>query len=109
MRAKSYHIAYNAMAALWLSSVLLNPLVRRVINVRAESALDRFEVGLVAIGSQLHAGCEAIGHVEHEGVGREGVKHAVREMTEPKSTIIKLAEPATRWQQLTGTSERNAS
>ncbi len=49
------------------------------------------------------------GGFKKSGVGREGVKHAVREMTEPKSTIIKLAEPATRWQKLTATSERNAS
>ena len=75
----------------------------------------------LAIADKLHVGAVVINETsdiridsmpfggQESGVGREGVKHAVREMTEPKSTIIKLARPATRWQQLTGTSERNAS
>ncbi|MFE4082065.1 aldehyde dehydrogenase family protein [Paenarthrobacter sp. YIM B13468] len=72
---------------------------------------DKLHVGAVVINetSDVRIDSMPFGGFKKSGVGREGVKHAVREMTEPKSTIIKLAEPATRWQQLTGTSERNAS
>jgi glyceraldehyde-3-phosphate dehydrogenase (NADP+) len=72
---------------------------------------DKLQVGAVVINetSDVRIDSMPFGGFKKSGVGREGVKHAVREMTEPKSTIIKLAEPATRWQQLTGTSERNAS
>ena len=42
-------------------------------------------------------------------VGREGVRHAVREMTEPKNTIINLGESQARWQVLGGLTERTTS
>jgi len=34
------------------------------------------------------------GGFKKSGVGREGVRHAVREMTEPKNTIINLGQAA---------------
>jgi glyceraldehyde-3-phosphate dehydrogenase (NADP+) len=72
---------------------------------------EKLHVGAVVINetSDVRIDSMPFGGFKKSGVGREGVKHAVREMTEPKSTIIQLAEPATRWQQLTGTSERSAS
>ncbi|MGM7778849.1 aldehyde dehydrogenase family protein [Arthrobacter sp. KNU-44] len=71
---------------------------------------DKLLVGAVVINetSDVRIDSMPFGGFKKSGVGREGVKHAVREMTEPKSTIIKLTEPATGWQQLT-TAERNAS
>jgi glyceraldehyde-3-phosphate dehydrogenase (NADP+) len=72
---------------------------------------DKLHVGAVVINgtSDVRIDSMPFGGFKKSGVGREGVKHAVREMTEPKSTIINLAEPAARWQQLAGTAERNAS
>ena len=72
---------------------------------------DKLHVGAVVINetSDVRIDSMPFGGFKKSGVGREGVKHAVREMTEPKSTIIKLAEPATGWQRLTRTSERNTS
>jgi glyceraldehyde-3-phosphate dehydrogenase (NADP+) len=72
---------------------------------------DKLHVGAVVINetSDVRIDSMPFGGFKKSGVGREGVKHAVREMTEPKSTIIKLAGSATRWQQLTATSERSAS
>lgn len=71
---------------------------------------EKLDVGAVVINetSDVRIDSMPFGGFKKSGVGREGVKHAVREMTEPKSIIIKLAEPATGWQQLT-TAERNAS
>lgn len=71
---------------------------------------EKLHVGAVVINetSDVRIDSMPFGGFKKSGVGREGVKHAVREMTEPKSTIIKLAEPASGWQQLT-TAERNAS
>jgi glyceraldehyde-3-phosphate dehydrogenase (NADP+) len=71
---------------------------------------DKLHVGAVVINetSDVRIDSMPFGGFKKSGVGREGVKHAVREMTEPKSTIIKLVEPATGWQQLR-TAERNAS
>ena len=71
---------------------------------------EKLHVGAVVINetSDVRIDSMPFGGFKKSGVGREGVKHAVREMTEPKSTIINLAEPATLWQQLT-TAERNAS
>ena len=40
------------------------------------------------------------GGFKKSGVGREGVRHAVREMTEPKNTIINLGESKARWRAL---------
>jgi acyl-CoA reductase-like NAD-dependent aldehyde dehydrogenase len=48
------------------------------------------------------------GGFKKSGVGREGVKYAVLEMTEPKNTIINLAAAGPRWLQLTGRQERRA-
>ncbi|WP_142060860.1 aldehyde dehydrogenase family protein [Pseudarthrobacter sp. B4EP4b] len=72
---------------------------------------DKLHVGAVVINetSDVRIDSMPFGGFKKSGVGREGVKHAVREMTEPKSTIIKLAAPATGWQRLTRTSERNTS
>ena len=39
------------------------------------------------------------GGFKKSGVGREGVRYAVHEMTEPKNTIINLGEQP-RWQSL---------
>lgn len=77
----------------------------------AMAIADRLHVGAVVINgtSDVRIDSMPFGGFKKSGVGREGVKHAVREMTEPKSTIIKLVEPATRWQQLTGTAEGSAS
>lgn len=71
---------------------------------------EKLHVGAVVINetSDVRIDSMPFGGFKKSGVGREGVKHAVREMTEPKSTIIKLAEPASGWQQLTA-AERNAS
>ncbi len=71
---------------------------------------DKLHVGAVVINetSDVRIDSMPFGGFKKSGVGREGVKHAVREMTEPKSTIIKLAEPAAGWQQLAA-AERNAS
>lgn len=71
---------------------------------------EKLHVGAVVINetSDVRIDSMPFGGFKKSGVGREGVKHAVREMTEPKSTIIKLAEQASGWQQLT-TVERNAS
>lgn len=72
---------------------------------------DKLHVGAVVINetSDVRIDSMPFGGFKKSGVGREGVKHAVREMTEPKSTIIKLGAPATGWQRLTRTSERNTS
>ncbi|MET4538763.1 glyceraldehyde-3-phosphate dehydrogenase (NADP+) [Arthrobacter bambusae] len=70
---------------------------------------EKLHVGAVVINgtSDVRIDSMPFGGFKKSGVGREGVKHAVREMTEPKSTIIALAGTATHWQQLT--SERNES
>jgi glyceraldehyde-3-phosphate dehydrogenase (NADP+) len=72
---------------------------------------DRLHVGAVVINetSDVRIDSMPFGGFKKSGVGREGVKHAVREMTEPKSTIIKLAASDTRWHQLTGTMEASGS
>lgn len=71
---------------------------------------EKLHVGAVVINetSDVRIDSMPFGGFKKSGVGREGVKHAVREMTEPKSTIIKLAKQASAWHQLT-TAERNAS
>ena len=53
---------------------------------------DKLHVGAVVINetSDVRIDSMPFGGFKKSGVGREGVKHAVREMTEPKSTIIKL-------------------
>jgi hypothetical protein len=42
------------------------------------------------------------GGFKKSGVGREGVRYAVHEMTEPKNTIVNLGETSARWQPLDG-------
>jgi glyceraldehyde-3-phosphate dehydrogenase (NADP+) len=37
------------------------------------------------------------GGFKKSGVGREGVRYAVHEMTEPKNTIVNLGEVSPRW------------
>lgn len=69
----------------------------------AMAIADKLHVGAVVINetSDVRIDSMPFGGFKKSGVGREGVKHAVREMTEPKSTIIKLAGPDARWQKLT--------
>lgn len=61
---------------------------------------DRLHVGAVVINetSDVRIDSMPFGGFKKSGVGREGVKYAVLEMTEPKSTIINLGEPARRQQ-----------
>lgn len=69
----------------------------------------------LAIAEQLHVGAVVInetsdvridsmpfGGFKKSGVGREGVRYAVHEMTEPKSTIVNLRGSGARWQQMPG-------
>ena len=58
---------------------------------------EKLHVGAVVINetSDVRIDSMPFGGFKKSGVGREGVRHAVREMTEPKSTIINLVEPAT--------------
>jgi acyl-CoA reductase-like NAD-dependent aldehyde dehydrogenase len=76
----------------------------------------------LAIAEQLHVGAVVInetsdvridsmpfGGFKKSGVGREGVRYAVHEMTEPKSTIINLGESRARWQLLGGVADRASS
>ena len=61
----------------------------------ALSIADRFHVGAVVINetSDLRIDSMPFGGFKKSGVGREGVRYAVREMTEPKSIIISRREP----------------
>jgi glyceraldehyde-3-phosphate dehydrogenase (NADP+) len=49
------------------------------------------------------------GGFKKSGVGREGVRHAVREMTEPKNTIINIAGAPMQRQRPAATPEWSAS
>ncbi|MDF2052293.1 MULTISPECIES: aldehyde dehydrogenase family protein [unclassified Arthrobacter] len=71
---------------------------------------DRLHVGAVVINetSDVRIDSMPFGGFKKSGVGREGVRHAVHEMTEPKNTIINLTEPGPGWQQLGGPTERTA-
>jgi glyceraldehyde-3-phosphate dehydrogenase (NADP+) len=62
---------------------------------------DRLDVGAVVINetSDVRIDSMPFGGFKKSGVGREGVRYAVLEMTEPKSTIINLGEQP-RWQSL---------
>jgi glyceraldehyde-3-phosphate dehydrogenase (NADP+) len=68
---------------------------------------DRLHVGTVVINetSDVRIDSMPFGGFKKSGVGREGVKYAVLEMTEPKNTIISLGGPP-RWQQLGRLTER---
>ena len=49
------------------------------------------------------------GGFKKSGVGREGVRYAVHEMTEPKNTIVNLGESGALRQVLNGMPARTAS
>jgi acyl-CoA reductase-like NAD-dependent aldehyde dehydrogenase len=61
-------------------------------------------VGAVVINetSDLRIDSMPFGGFKKSGVGREGVRYAVHEMTEPKNTIVNLGEVSARWQLLGG-------
>ncbi len=65
---------------------------------------DRLHVGAVVINetSDVRIDSMPFGGFKKSGVGREGVRYAVHEMTEPKSTIVNLQGSGSRWQQLPG-------
>ena len=69
----------------------------------AFAVAGRLRVGSVVINetSDVRIDSMPFGGFKKSGVGREGLRHAVREMTEPKNTIINFADPAGR-QGLTG-------
>ncbi|WP_458113063.1 aldehyde dehydrogenase family protein [Arthrobacter sp. R1-13] len=69
---------------------------------------EKLHVGAVVINetSDVRIDSMPFGGFKKSGVGREGVRHAVREMTEPKNTIINLGESQARWQVLGGLTER---
>ena len=64
----------------------------------AMAVADRLHVGAVVINetSDVRIDSMPFGGFKKSGVGREGVRYAVHEMTEPKSTIINLGEQP-RW------------
>ena len=61
---------------------------------------EHLQVGAVVINetSDLRIDSMPFGGFKKSGVGREGVRYAVHEMTEPKNTIVNLAESGARWQ-----------
>ncbi|WP_120521053.1 aldehyde dehydrogenase family protein [Arthrobacter celericrescens] len=63
---------------------------------QALSIADKLHVGAVVINetSDVRIDSMPFGGFKKSGVGREGVRHAVREMTEPKNTIVNLGDPA---------------
>jgi acyl-CoA reductase-like NAD-dependent aldehyde dehydrogenase len=69
---------------------------------------DKLHVGAVVITqtSDVRIDSMPFGGFKKSGVGREGVRYAVHEMTEPKSTIINLGEQP-RWQRLGGLAENS--
>jgi hypothetical protein len=72
---------------------------------------EKLHVGAVVINetSDVRIDSMPFGGFKKSGVGREGVRHAVREMTEPKNTIINLGESKARWQVLGGLTEGASS
>lgn len=66
---------------------------------RALNIAEKLHVGAVVINetSDVRIDSMPFGGFKKSGVGREGVRYAVHEMTEPKSTIISLAEQPS-WQ-----------
>jgi glyceraldehyde-3-phosphate dehydrogenase (NADP+) len=71
---------------------------------QALAIADKLHVGAVVINetSDVRIDSMPFGGFKKSGVGREGVKYAVHEMTEPKSTIVNLGGSGARWQQLPG-------
>ncbi|MGX9901132.1 aldehyde dehydrogenase family protein [Arthrobacter sp. SA17] len=69
---------------------------------------EKLHVGAVVINetSDVRIDSMPFGGFKKSGVGREGVRHAVREMTEAKNTIINLGESKACWQVLGGLTER---
>ena len=67
----------------------------------AMAIADRLHVGAVVVNetSDVRIDSMPFGGFKKSGVGREGVKYAVLEMTEPKNTIINLGDPTSRQQQ----------
>jgi glyceraldehyde-3-phosphate dehydrogenase (NADP+) len=61
---------------------------------------EQLDVGAVVINetSDLRIDSMPFGGFKKSGVGREGVRFAVHEMTEPKNTIVNLGEVSVRWQ-----------
>ncbi|MFJ5700534.1 aldehyde dehydrogenase family protein [Arthrobacter sp. NPDC093139] len=71
---------------------------------QALAIADKLHVGAVVINetSDVRIDSMPFGGFKKSGVGREGVRYAVHEMTEPKSTIVNLGGSRARWQQLPG-------
>jgi acyl-CoA reductase-like NAD-dependent aldehyde dehydrogenase len=77
----------------------------------ALTVAEKLHVGAVVINetSDVRIDSMPFGGFKKSGVGREGVRHAVREMTEPKNTIINITGAGSRWQQLGGLPERTTA
>jgi glyceraldehyde-3-phosphate dehydrogenase (NADP+) len=74
----------------------------------ALAAADKLHVGTVVVNgtSDVRIDSMPFGGFKKSGVGREGVRHAVHEMTQPKNTIINLTEPGSHVEQLSGPTRR---
>lgn len=74
---------------------------------RALAIADKLHAGAVVINetSDVRIDSMPFGGFKKSGVGREGVTYALQEMTEPKSTIINLADWDADGQQLATTEE----
>ena len=72
---------------------------------------ENLHVGAVVINetSDIRIDSMPFGGFKKSGVGREGVRYAVHEMTEPKNTIVNLAEPGPFRQLLGDLPERTTS
>ena len=56
--------------------------------------LDRLEYGMIGINAPSCSLPSApFGGVKQSGMGREGVKYAIEEMTEPKLIVLNLRSP----------------
>jgi glyceraldehyde-3-phosphate dehydrogenase (NADP+) len=71
---------------------------------QAMAIADRLHVGAVVINetSDVRIDSMPFGGFKKSGVGREGVRYAVYEMTEPKNTIINIGGSRAGWKQLPG-------
>jgi glyceraldehyde-3-phosphate dehydrogenase (NADP+) len=74
---------------------------------RALNIAEKLHVGAVVINetSDVRIDSMPFGGFKKSGVGREGVRYAVHEMTEPKSTIINIGEQP-RWHTHGGLTEK---
>jgi acyl-CoA reductase-like NAD-dependent aldehyde dehydrogenase len=72
---------------------------------------EHLHVGAVVINetSDVRIDSMPFGGFKKSGVGREGVRYAVHEMTEPKNTIVNLGESGALRQVLNGMPARTAS